>query len=149
MNPMSYGKKTGGAAKYGKVASESEVAYASPHRLVQMLLEGALEKLAIAKGCVERNDIEGRSRHITWSMSIINGLRASLDLESGGAIASNLNDLYEYMNRRLVDANVQNDAAALVEVSGLMLEIKGAWDAMPDDIKHAGGPAGSGGAGMA
>jgi flagellar protein FliS len=135
---MTYGKKTGGAGKYGSVAAESDAAYASPHRLVQMLLEGALDKLATAKGCIERNDIEGRSRQISWAMSIINGLRTSLDMEAGGAIAVNLNDLYAYMTRRLLDANIDNDAKAVAEVSDLVLEIKGAWDAMPDDIKFAG-----------
>ena len=138
---MTYGKKSSGVAKYGKVAAESEAAYANPHRLVQMLMEGALDKVATAKGCIERNDLEGKSRQITWAMSIINGLRTSLDMEAGGAIAVNLDDLYDYMIRRLVDASAQNDPAALSEVIDLMLEIKGAWDAMPDEVRNSGGNA--------
>ena len=136
---MTYGKKRSGAAQYGKVATESEAAYANPHRLVQMLMEGALDKVATAKGCIERNDLEGKSRQITWAMSIINGLRTSLDMESGGAIAVNLDDLYDYMVRRLIDASALNDAEALSEVIDLMLEIKGAWDAMPDEVRNGGG----------
>ncbi|HPE81843.1 MAG TPA: flagellar export chaperone FliS [Gammaproteobacteria bacterium] len=136
---MTYGKKRSGVAQYGKVAAESEVAYASPHRLVQMLMEGALEKVATAKGCIERNDLEGKSRQITWAMSIINGLRTSLDMDAGGAIAVNLDDLYAYMTRRLIDASAQNDANALSEVIDLLLEIKGAWDAMPEAVRNVGG----------
>ncbi|MEZ5587582.1 MAG: flagellar export chaperone FliS [Sedimenticolaceae bacterium] len=136
---MTYGKKRSGVAQYGKVAAESEVAYASPHRLVQMLMEGALEKVATAKGCIERNDLEGKSRQITWAMSIINGLRTSLDMDAGGAIAVNLDDLYAYMTRRLIDASAQNDASALSEVIDLLLEIKGAWDAMPEAVRNVGG----------
>ncbi|MCB1789037.1 MAG: flagellar export chaperone FliS [Gammaproteobacteria bacterium] len=136
---MSYGKKRSGVAKYGKVAAESEVAYASPHRLVQMLMEGALDKVATAKGCIERGDLEGKSRQLTWAMSIINGLRSSLDMDAGGAIAVNLDDLYAYMTRRMIDASVGNDAAALAEVIDLMLEIKGAWDAMPETVRNTGG----------
>ena len=136
---MTYGNKRSGVAKYGKVAAESEVAYASPHRLVQMLMEGALDKVATAKGCIERDDLQGKSRQITWAMSIINGLRTSLDMEAGGPIAANLDDLYAYMTRRLIDASAQNDAGALSEVIELLLEIKGAWDAMPDEVKHSGG----------
>ncbi len=136
---MTYGKKPSGVAKYGKVAAESEVAYASPHRLVQMLMEGALDKVATAKGCIERNDLEGKSRQITWAMSIINGLRTSLDLDAGGPIAVNLDDLYAYMTRRLIDASAQNDPDALGEVIDLLLEIKGAWDAMPDEVRGSGG----------
>jgi flagellar protein FliS len=136
---MTYGKKRSGVAQYGKVATESEAAYANPHRLVQMLMEGALDKVATAKGCIERNDLEGKSRQITWAMSIINGLRSSLDMEAGGAIAVNLDDLYDYMVRRLIDASAQNDAGALSEVIDLMLEIKGAWDAMPDGVRNGSG----------
>lgn len=136
---MTYGKKRSGVAQYGKVAAESEVAYASPHRLVQMLMEGALDKIATAKGCIERHDLAEKSRQITWAMSIINGLRSSLDMEAGGAIAVNLDDLYAYMTRRLIDASAHNDADALNEVINLLLEIKGAWDAMPEDVRHAGG----------
>lgn len=136
---MTYGNKRSGAAKYGKVAAESEASYANPHRLVQMLMEGALDKVATARGCIERGDLEGKSRQISWAMSIINGLRTSLDMEAGGAIAANLDDLYGYMVRRLVDASTQNDAAALGEVIDLMLEIKGAWDAMPDEVRSSAG----------
>lgn len=136
---MSYGKKRSGIAQYGKVAAESEVAYANPHRLVQMLMEGALDKVATAKGCIERKDLAGKSRQISWAMSIINGLRSSLDMEAGGEIAVNLDDLYSYMTRRLIDASAQNDAAPLSEVIDLMLEIKGAWDAMPESVRATGG----------
>jgi flagellar protein FliS len=72
-------------------------------------------------------------------MSIINGLRSSLDMEAGGSIAVNLDDLYGYMLRRMIDASARNDAQALTEVIDLMLEIKGAWDAMPDEIRKASG----------
>jgi len=136
---MTYGKKRSGAAQYGKVAAESEVSYANPHRLVQMLMEGALDKVATAKGCIERNDLEGKSQQVTWAMSIINGLRTSLDMDAGGAIAANLDDLYSYMTRRLIDGSVQNDPAALAEVIDLMLEIKGAWDVMPDEVRNSAG----------
>ena len=136
---MSYGKKRSGVAQYGKVAAESEVGYASPHRLVQMLMDGALDKVATAKGCIERGDLEGKSRQLTWAMSIVNGLRTSLDMETGGSIAANLDDLYTYMTRRMIDASVDNDAEALAEVIDLMLEIKGAWDAMPDEVRNTGG----------
>ncbi len=133
---MSYGNKRA-MAKYGKVAAQSEGEYATPHRLVQMLMEGALDKMATAKGCMQREDLAGKSAQITWATTIINGLRASLDPERGGEIAANLDDLYSYMLQRLVDASVRNDPAILDEVMGLMLEIKGAWDAMPEHIRNA------------
>jgi flagellar protein FliS len=119
---------------YGRGAVESEVDYASPHRIIQMLLDGALEKVATAKGCIERNDVVEKSRFITWGMNIIQGLRSSLDKDKGGDIAENLDSLYEYMGRRLLEANVNNDIAILDEVYGLLAEIKQGWDGIPPEF---------------
>lgn len=118
---------------YGRGAVESEVNYASPHRIIQMLIDGALSKVAIAKGCIERNDIPGKSRHITWAINIINGLRTSLDTQKGGDIAVNLDSLYDYMGRRLLESNVQNDPTILDEVTSLLKEIKLGWDSIPPE----------------
>jgi flagellar protein FliS len=119
---------------YSRGAVESEVDYASPHRIIQMLMEGALSKIATAKGCIVRNDITEKGRQITWAMNIIGGLRSSLDAEKGGEIAANLESLYEYMGRRLLDANMNNDTVALDEVSTLLLEIKEGWDNIPPEF---------------
>jgi flagellar protein FliS len=120
---------------YGRNAVESEVNYASPYRIIQMLMEGALTKLATAKGCIARNDIAEKSRQITWGMNIIQGLRTSLDADKGGDIAANLDSLYEYMGRRLLEANVNNDAAIIDEVITLLREIKAGWDAIPAEYQ--------------
>lgn len=132
---MSFYQKRG-AQQYGKVAVGSEVNFASPHRLVQMLMEGALDKIAIAKGHMGRKEHEAKGKHINWAVSIINGLRGSLNMEEGGEMASNLDSLYDYMMRRLSEANLKNDIAMLDEVSSLLLEIKSAWDAIPDEVKQ-------------
>lgn len=118
---------------YGRGAVESEVNFASPHRIIQMLMEGALSKIATAKGCIARNDIAEKSRQITWGMNIIQGLRTSLDAQKGGDVAANLDSLYEYMGRRLLEANVTNDVAILDEVSSLLMEVKAGWDNIPSE----------------
>jgi flagellar protein FliS len=132
---MTYSKKHG-LVRYAQVAGTAEVAYASPHRLVQMLMEAALDKIAIASGQASRNEFEAKGRSINWAISIINGLRGSLNLEGGGDIAQNLDDLYDYMVRRLLDANAASDPAILHEVSGLLGEVKAGWDAIPPDLHH-------------
>lgn len=119
---------------YGRGAVESEVNFASPHRIIQMLMEGALSKIATAKGCIARNDIAEKSRQITWGMNIIQGLRTSLDAQKGGDVAANLDSLYEYMGRRLLEANVTNDVAILDEVSSLLMEVKAGWDNIPSEF---------------
>jgi flagellar protein FliS len=119
---------------YGRSAVQSEVDFASPHRIIQMLMEGALSKIATAKGCIVRGETAEKSRQITWSMNIIQGLRTSLDAEKGGDIAANLDSLYEYMGRRLLEANMNNDTAILDEVNTLLSEIKLGWDGIPAEF---------------
>jgi flagellar protein FliS len=125
-----------GVSQYGKVAVGTETSFASPHRLIQMLMEGALDKIAFARGQIERKDYAEKGRNITWAISIIQGLSESLDMESGGEIAANLEGLYDYMVRCLVVANKDNDIAKLDEVASLLKEVKQAWDAMPGDMKQ-------------
>jgi flagellar protein FliS len=105
--------KAGALNKYSQVAVQANTTYASPHRLIQMLLEGALEKIATAKGHLARGSIANKGQQISWALSIIGGLRASLDMSAGGEIAQNLFNLYDYMERRLLHANLRNDVAAL------------------------------------
>lgn len=119
---------------YNKVNVSSSVEEASPHRLIQMLMTGALEKIATAKGHMARGEISPKGGNISWAISIIDGLRASLDLESGGEIAQNLDDLYDYMTRRLARANIEDNADILDEVSSLLRSVKSAWDEIPEKI---------------
>lgn len=121
--------------QYRQVGTQSGVASASPHRLIQMLMEGALEKINLAKGYMQRGETALKGSHISWAISIIDGLRMSLDKEAGGEIAQNLDDLYDYMGRRLAEANLDNNEAMLDEVAGLLLEIKSAWDTVPELIQ--------------
>jgi len=121
--------------QYKQVGTQSGVASASPHRLIQMLMEGALEKINLAKGYMQRGEISLKGSHISWAISIIDGLRMSLDKEAGGEIAQNLDDLYDYMGRRLAEANLDNNEAMLDEVAGLIIEIKSAWDAVPEMLQ--------------
>lgn len=116
--------------EYKQVGVQNNVTDASPHRLVQMLMEGALERISTAKGHMQRNRFAEKSRFISSAISIIDGLRSSLDFEKGGEIAANLEALYDYMNRRLLEANVSNNTDFLDEVHSLLSEIKSGWDAI-------------------
>ena len=102
-----------------------------------MLMQGALDRVATARGGIERDEIELKNSAINLAVSIIGGLRDSLDFEEGSEIAANLDSLYEYMIRRLTEANMQNDVERLDEVTSLMKEIKSAWDVMPQYIQDA------------
>jgi flagellar protein FliS len=118
-------------------AASSEAMYATPFRLVQMLMSGALDGMANARGSIVRKEHEARNNEIKWVISVIDALRGALDFEQGGEIANNLDMLYDYMIRRLFAANVEQDLEALDEVISLLKEIKTAWDAMPEVIQNA------------
>jgi len=109
----------------------------SPHRLIQLLLEGALEKVAMAKSNMNQNLVAAKGENISAAISIIDNLMISLDKGIGGEVAENLESLYDYLNRRLLKANISNDSSILDEVSSLLGEIKWGWDNIPDDVKNA------------
>ncbi len=126
---MNYG--SGSAVKaYQSAGAHGRVAAADPHRLVQLLLEGALDRLALARGHLEAGRVAQKAETLSRAMAIVDSLNAQLDLERGGEIAANLRGLYDYATRRLLEANLRNDSAALEEVSGLLREIKSGWDAI-------------------
>lgn len=101
---------------------------ASPHKLVEMLYAGAIERLATARGAVLRGEVAVKLRMLGSALAIVEHLRLSLDREAGGVIARNLDELYDYMGRRLLQANVRDDAEAIDEVLALLRQLKSAWD---------------------
>ena len=114
--------------QYQQVSIEAQVSDANPHRLIQLLMQGGLERLAQARGAMEREQIPEKGILIGKAIGIIGGLRDALDSERGGELAGNLDRLYEYMIARLVEANTSNDTSLLDEVSALLLEVKSGWD---------------------
>lgn len=119
--------------QYKKVGVQSGIESASPHRLIQMLMEGALEKISSAKGYMKRGEVSKKGEYISWAMSIIDGLRVSLDTSIDVELVKNLDALYEYMNGRLLEANLNNDPEILTEVAGLLREIKAGWDGIAEE----------------
>ena len=116
--------------QYTRLCIQTEVENASQHRLIQLLMEGALSRIIKAKTYIRNKDIAMKGEFISMAISIIGGLRDSLDHKTGADLANNLDKLYEYMSSRLLEANVKNDIALLDEVHGLLVEIKTAWDAI-------------------
>ncbi len=124
MNPML------ALRQYQKVGAQAQTSEASPHRLVQMLMEGGLDRIAQAKGAIERKDIAGKGVAIGKAIGIVGGLREGLDLDNSADSLGDLDNLYSYMMTRLAEANIKSDAGILDEVSGLLTTIKEGWDAI-------------------
>lgn len=125
-----------GIAQYQQVGA-SKAAYADPWELTRMLFDGALERIAQARGAIEQRDIVRKGERIGKAIAIIDGLRGSLDFETGGELAANLDGLYDYVQRRLVTANARSDVAALDEAAALVREISDGWDAIPAEARDA------------
>jgi flagellar protein FliS len=126
-----------GANAYAKVGIETGVIAASPHQLIVMLYDGAIVALSNAVHHMKNGDIAAKGHSISKSIAIIeNGLRASLNKKAGGEIAASLDSLYDYMNHRLIQANLQNQVEGLIEVQNLLRDLKTSWEAIaPDNNK--------------
>ena len=122
-----------GLKAYQNVGMATEIMSASPHRLIQMLLEEALKQLAFAKNSIEINDVPGRCKAITKALDVILTLRASLNREAGGELAKNLYDLYEFIEWHLVEANLKSSIPHLDEIHSLICNIKEGWDGIAPD----------------
>ena len=114
--------------QYQTVNTQAQAVDASPHRLIQMLMEGGLTRIAQARGAMERQQTALKGEFIGKAIGIIGGLREGLDLQKGGELGANLDSLYQYMLSRLLEANVKNDTMLLDEVAGLLRNVKSGWD---------------------
>ena len=120
-----------GIKTYSNVSLESNLSSANPHKLILMLYQGALLAIAAGKNQMLRGETAAKGASISKAITIIDeGLKLALNMEAGGALAQNLADLYDYMNQRLLQANLNNDPATLDEIGKLLTELKGAWESI-------------------
>jgi flagellar protein FliS len=129
-------------AAYQGVSVRGGVGEADPHGLIQMLIDGALERLSIARGCLERGcsergDISRKTAALHQCINIFAELRGSLDVSKGGPLAQNLSELYDYMIRLVLRASAENTVGCVVEVTSLLSEIRSAWIAIGPQVKQA------------
>jgi flagellar protein FliS len=111
------------AQAYRRVESESR----SPLELVVMMYDGALRFLEEASDAVERGDLRARAHAVSRTLAIIGELQNTLDVEKGGAVADQLDDLYTYLTSRLLDVALKQDVTAIEEARKLLSPIRDAW----------------------
>ncbi|UGV29531.1 flagellar export chaperone FliS [Halopseudomonas aestusnigri] len=114
--------------QYQTVNVNAQISEADPHRLIQMLMEGGLQRIAQAKGSMQHGNVALKGERIGKALGIIGGLRDALNAEKGGELALNLDRLYAFMQDRLTQANLKNDVSMLDEVADLLREVKAGWD---------------------
>ena len=125
-------------AAYRSTSVHSGVNAADPHRLIVMMMDGALERIATARGLMQHGGGAEKAQLLHRAVAIIDELRNCLDFKAGGALATNLDSLYEYMCQRLMQASASNKPEWLDEVSRLLTEIRTAWLQIPQARTQAG-----------
>ncbi len=129
---MAFPPNSSKLAAYRSTSAHAGVAAADPHRLIVMLMDGALERIATARGLMSNGtDTAEKVQLIQRALAIIDELRNSLNFKAGGEVSHNLDALYDYICRRLVQANASNKVEWLDEVSRLLNEIRAAWLQIP------------------
>jgi len=113
--------------EYQQTNAATAVMDASPHQLTQLLLKAAMDKLSVAVGAVERNDIQLRVASIAKAIDIVFELKSTLDLEKGGDVAAELDRLYQFVLDQLLDANLQSDTSKLQVAREIIGTIHEAW----------------------
>jgi len=116
---------------YGQGSQITRAMSADRVELIQMLFDGLLESMLKAKGHIESDAIQEKSKCLARAGRIAIGLQSALDLEKGGELARNLHELYGYVSRRLVYVNAYNDVKVLSEILSLVTEISQAWSEVP------------------
>lgn len=124
-------------AAYKSVANHGAVVEADPYQLICMLMDGALERLNLARAAIQRKDKIGKAAALHRVTSILDELRLSLNHSVGGDISASLDGLYDYMIRRTLAANLQDDIKAVDEVNNLLGEVRSAWGAIPVSARNA------------
>ncbi len=124
--------------QYQAVNTQTSVVDVDRHQLIQLLFDGAIERINMAKARIKAKDFEGKNRLINKTIEIISGLRSFLDLNKGQELAQNLFDLYVYCEHRLFQANVKNDLAILDEVVMHLKKIQEGWAGIRKEVVEKG-----------
>jgi len=126
----------GSLQAYKKVSVDSQLSSASPHKVVQMLMSGAIERLIQGKAAMAQGNIPVKGERLGKALDIIISLRGCLSMEDGGDIASNLDQLYEFMITQITTANQENIPQPIDDVIDIIREIKSAWDQIPSEYHN-------------
>jgi flagellar protein FliS len=131
-----FGRTHGFANAYARVGVETSVNSASAHKLIELLFNGFMDSIALARGAMRNKQIEAKGSAIGRAAKIIEeGLKAGLNLEAGGRLAEDLNSLYAYVALRLLQANLRNDEEALDECVRLIGPLRDAWVAIGPQVE--------------
>ncbi|MGR6862145.1 flagellar export chaperone FliS [uncultured Aliivibrio sp.] len=126
----------GSLQAYKKVSIDSQLSAASPHKVIQMLMAGAIERLIQGKAAMQQGNTAVKGERLGKALDIVISLRTCLSMDDGGDIASNLDSLYDFMIRQISQANQNNESQPIDDVVEMLREIKSAWDQIPAEFHN-------------
>lgn len=129
-----YSPRPFGADSYARVSLETSVMSADPHKLIALLFQGARQAIRMSRVHMQSGNVAQKGKLVSHAIVIIGGLQQGLNLEQGGDLAQRLDGLYEYMKRRLLEANLNNNAALLDEVDGLLATVEEGWTGIQPQV---------------
>ncbi len=115
------------ATQAARAYQQTFVVSRSPRELVALLYDGAVQRLTVASDAVSRGDRVAKGKAIADALAIVGELQNTLNVKEGGPIAVSLDALYTFVNGRLVEANIANDAAPLKESLRVLSPLRDAW----------------------
>ncbi|MBA3988919.1 flagellar export chaperone FliS [Aliidiomarina maris] len=127
-----------GVKAYQNVGGRDQASTADPYEIIQMLMAGAIQKLAIAKGAIERKDYSVKSENLTKALSIVTALQDGLDMTVESELVTNMFELYDFVKRQIIDASAQNSIAAVDTSIRIMRDLKEGWDSIPYEARMQG-----------
>ncbi|WED21069.1 flagellar export chaperone FliS [Vibrio sp. JC009] len=126
----------GSLQAYKKVSVDSQLSAASPHKVIQMLMAGAIERLVQGKAAMQQGNVAVKGERLGKALDIVISLRGCLSMSDGGEIAQNLDQLYDFMISQITMANIENNEQAIDDVIHIIREIKSAWDQIPAEYHN-------------
>ncbi|MHA6205496.1 flagellar export chaperone FliS [Dyella soli] len=140
---MTYGYMRNASAIYQDTSVRGGVEGADRHQLTGMLYDGLIDRITQARGAMRRGDVPAKGTHFAKALAILTELRGSLDHASGGTLSGRLDALYDYVGRRLLQAQLNDDEGAIDESLDLLTPIRDAWRQIRDAFLSAQGTAAS------
>jgi flagellar protein FliS len=128
-----------GAGAYQQIRTGGGLEQADSHGLITLLMDGGLERIRLAKACMATGNVAGKGEAISKTIEIVGGLQSGLNHEVASPLVAQLDALYDYMSRRLLHANLNNDPDALDEIARLLGQIRNSWVAIPVEARQVAG----------
>lgn len=127
-----------GVKAYQSVGGRAQANAADPYEIIQMLMAGAIQKLAVSRGAIDRKDYAAKSESLTKALSIVTALQEALDMSVESEVTTNMFDLYDFVKRQIIEISANNSIEQIDSAIGVLRSLKEGWDAIPYEARMQG-----------